>query len=529
MPRLPALITSGDVMPGGGDLNGRRWAGHQLLRAWAGFAGESPLALAHADPKCLLGLKPLLEESGFQGQLKALGLVDPEPFCDFGGLFLPDPSIGRWAQWRQTVGADAFSLMGQIHTISTPTALGLLQELLTEPVQPWDALICSSSAGRDVVQGVLDVREQQLLSRLKLSSAEVSFPRPQLPVIPLPLPMESFAEPASAADAKRAFGLPESSLVVLWLGRLSLLTKLDPWPTYQVLERVAQQLDSPLVLVECGPDDQPSPNELLDAHRQLCPSVRFVRLGGKQPVSEQVKHQALAAADVAVSLVDNPQETFGLAVAEAMAAGVPLVVSDWNGYRDLVRDGLDGFRIPTRWANVAGHASVSLGWQQLLGLEPFPKVAGAMGQLVQVDLESAEAAFLILLTRSGLRRAMGAAARQRALSTFHPNVVMHQIEALFQELQERRLQPSQSFPVPSSPSPQLDLVRAFASYATAGEAYLVKRSGLDTLESLAAPVRALRDPLWDFLRESLPVERHDELIHDLLRKHLYDQELRESR
>ena len=54
--------------------------------------------------------------------------------------------------------------------------------------------------------------------------------------------------------------------------------------------------------------------------------------------------------------------------------------------------------------NVAGHASVSLGWQQLLGLEPFPKVAGAMGQLVQVDLESAEAAFLILLTRSGLRR-----------------------------------------------------------------------------------------------------------------------------
>ena len=41
MPHLPALITSGDVMPGGGDLNGRRWAGHQLLRAWVRFAGES--------------------------------------------------------------------------------------------------------------------------------------------------------------------------------------------------------------------------------------------------------------------------------------------------------------------------------------------------------------------------------------------------------------------------------------------------------------------------------------------------------
>ena len=519
-------------MPGGGDLNGRRWAGQQLIRAWANFVGEGSLTLAHAEPKSLLGLKPWLEEAGFQGQLKPLGLVDPEPFSDCGGLFLPDPSIGRWAQWRQAVGADAFSLMGQIHTLSTPTALGLLQELLTEPVQPWDALICSSSAGRDVVQGVLDVREQQLLERLGLSSASVSFPRPQLPVIPLPLPIEAFVQPASAADAKRALGIPESSAVVLWLGRLSLLTKLDPWPTYQLLERVAQQLGIPLVLLECGPDDHPSQAELLEGHRQLCPSVRFVRLGGAQPVSEEVKHQALAAADVAVSLVDNPQETFGLAVAEAMAAGVPLVVSDWNGYRDLVRDGLDGFRVPTRWATVAEQVSVPLGWQQLLGLEPFPKVAGALGQLVQVDLNVAEAALLTLLTRSELRRAMGAAARQRALNTFHPNVVMHQIEALFLELQERREQASRRFSSSSSPSPQLDLVRTFAGYASSGTPCIEpddSEGGLDTVVNLPGPVRALRGSLWDLLRESLPEKAHNQLAEDLLRKHVHSAELSESR
>ena len=379
MPHLPALITSGDVMPGGGYLNGRRWAGHQLLRAWARFAGEGPLTLAHADPHSLLGLQSWLEESGFKGQLKPLGLVHPQSFRDCGGLFLPDPSIGRWAQWRQTIGADAFSLIGQIHTISTSTALGFIQELLTEPVQPWDAVICSSTAGRDVVQEVLNVREQQLMERFGVVKTAASVPRPQLPVIPLPLPIEAFAEPAPAAEAKRALGLPESSAVVLWLGRLSLLTKLDPWPTYQMLERVAQRLERPLVLVECGPDDQPSPAEHLDAHRQLCPSVQFVRLGGAQPVSEEIKHQALAAADIAVSLVDNPQETFGLAVAEAMAAGLPLVVSDWNGYRDLVRDGMDGFRVATRWASVAHQASVPLGWQQLLGLEPYPQGGRGVG------------------------------------------------------------------------------------------------------------------------------------------------------
>ena len=54
-----------------------------------------------------------------------------------------------------------------------------------------------------------------------------------------------------------------------------------------------------------------------------------------------------AAADLFLSLVDNPQETFGLAPVEAMAAGVPVVVSDWDGYRYTVSDGVEGFRVPT--------------------------------------------------------------------------------------------------------------------------------------------------------------------------------------
>ena len=50
LPTLPVLITSGDLLPGGGELNGRRWAGQQLLRCWARNAGSRPMALAHADP-----------------------------------------------------------------------------------------------------------------------------------------------------------------------------------------------------------------------------------------------------------------------------------------------------------------------------------------------------------------------------------------------------------------------------------------------------------------------------------------------
>ena len=149
---------------------------------------------------------------------------------------------------------------------------------------------------------------------------------------------------------------------------------------------VARQLRRPVVFIECGPDDKPSPHADLENLRRLCPSVRFLRLGGAEPVSEEVKRQALAAADVAVSLVDNAQETFGLAVAEAMAAGLPLVASDWSGYRDLVRDGIDGYLIPSAWASSA-QVSVPLGWQQFTGIQGFPAIAGALAQLVQLDLE----------------------------------------------------------------------------------------------------------------------------------------------
>ena len=83
-------------------------------------------------------------------------------------------------------------------------------------------------------------------------------------------------------------------------------------------------------------------------------------MGGSEPVSEELKRQALSAADLALSLVDNTQETFGLAVAEAMAAGLPVVASDWNGYRDLIRHGVDGYLVSSRWASTA--SAVSPAW-----------------------------------------------------------------------------------------------------------------------------------------------------------------------
>src|SRR6516164_5936950 len=72
--------------------------------------------------------------------------------------------------------------------------------------------------------------------------------------------------------------------------------------------------------------------------------VRVTFVDGTQP---DTRFAVWHAADIFASLSDSIQETFGLVIVEAMASGLPVVASDWDGYRDLVADGETGFLVPT--------------------------------------------------------------------------------------------------------------------------------------------------------------------------------------
>lgn len=514
MADFPALLASGDLISQGGNLNGRRWAGKTLLQAWAAHLGHEPFHLACGDPAFASSIEPLAREAGHTGPIQGHGLVDPAPYAAIGGLFIPDPSIGRWARWRQAIGSEQFSLIGQIHTLNTPASLAHLEALATDPIQPWDALICTSTAGRAVVEAVLNNRETELQERLGTNQP---LPRPQLPVIPLPIPVEAMqrALPVQTA-ARQALDIPANAHVCLWLGRLSMLTKLDPWPSYQLLQRLANDLQQPLWLIECGPDDTPEQGRHFAELRQRCPDVQFLRLGGAEPVDEATKHQALSAADVALSLVDNCQETFGLSVIEAMAAGLPVVASDWDGYRDSIRHGIDGFLVPSRWAPGSEACSFPLGWQQQLEMLTFPMVSGALAQLVQLDMGAAHDQLATLFSNPQLSRAMGAQAKQRAKDRFSNQVVMQQYAELFSELAERRRHAS---PAAQEPQPPLSLdpvslFSGFASHTTADDWPATPHAAVEPL------VLRNREALWQPLLHAVKPDERSALQQELLRKHL---------
>jgi hypothetical protein len=182
-------------------------------------------------------------------------------------------------------------------------------------------------------------------------------------------------------------------------------------------------------------------------------------------------------------LSDNIQETFGIVPIEAMAAGIPVVVSDWDGYKDTVRHGVDGFRIPTLMPE-AGLAT-DLAQRHALDVDTYDMYCGHTSSLIAVDIQQAANAFTQLFHSSALRAQMGAAGKARAQSTYDWRVIIQQYEALWAEQDKVRVSSAQSSAASSIQAwpARMDPFFAFETYPT----QLLQRN---TLLELSGPMQA---------------------------------------
>jgi phosphatidylinositol alpha-mannosyltransferase len=137
-----------------------------------------------------------------------------------------------------------------------------------------------------------------------------------------------FAEPAGAPE-----GLPPGRRI-LWVGRL------DPQKGFGVMvdafAQLARDLEEVSLLVAGEGRDRVALRSLPRQARN-----RVVPLGA-------VAHDELPRYHAAATVFCSPavgQESFGVTLVEAMAAGVPVVATDIPGYREVVRDGVDGLLV----------------------------------------------------------------------------------------------------------------------------------------------------------------------------------------
>lgn len=377
-----------------------------------------------------------------------------------GVVYYPGPGIGEYAFQRAAYCHGSWSLCGITHTTSSAGAMDALAALITAPVQPWDAVICTSSAVKDNVSRLLQAQVDYLSYRLGISKIVL----PQLPVIPLGIHTADFAYSNTQKGAARAaLGVNEHTMVVLFMGRLSFHAKAHPLAMYQALEAAAQATGKQVVLVECGwHANDFIAKAYADAARLACPSVRVITLDGRKAQDRQT---AWAGADVFCSLSDNIQETFGIVPIEAMAAGLPVVVADWDGYKDTVRDGVDGFRIPTLMPQAGLGGDLAL--RHALEIDTYDMYCGHTCSLVAVDVQETAQAFTRLFESAELRQQMGAAGRQRTRQVYDWSVIIPQYESLWAHLNEiRHVQAKDLKPLPHPWPARIDPFHAFASYPT---------------------------------------------------------------
>jgi glycosyltransferase involved in cell wall biosynthesis len=447
----------------GTKLMGRQAAGEGFMRGFVRHANVEKLYCYTPRREHVEHFAAAAQANGNTRPIAWLNEADPRTPAETGTLHLPDPSISASAWRRRRFDQRAYSIVGLTHTIASSGAMDWITGQLTAPVQEWDAQICTSQVARRSLERMYETQGAFLTARL----GATRIPRPKLPVIPLGIDTDAFTPDAQRrAQARQAFDVGDDEIVVLFAGRLSFHAKAHPLPMYLGLERVAKETGRRIRLIQAGLFANDFIGKAFKSGAaQFCPSVTCAFIDGRDAARwRQIWH----VADIFTSLSDNIQETFGLAPVEAMAAAIPSVVSDWDGYRDTVRDGIDGIRVPTLmpppgWGE-------DLADRHAAGVDNYDHYCGFTSQFVAIDPAACAAAYARLIEDEALRRKMGEAARQRAVAEFDWRVVVARYQALWAELAEIRKSAVESAPrippQPANPS-RADPYQAFASYATA--------------------------------------------------------------
>lgn len=338
-------------------------------------------------------------------------------------LHQPDgPVFLRPLSLRSRQQSSNLPVTGVTHSISYQFLLQELALLLMAGPRPWDSLVCTSSCGRKVIEALLDHVAENLKRETGISIDYAG----RLDVIPLGVDTEQF-RPRDKSRVRRLLQLPPERVIFLWFGRFSIYDKADLRPLLIAFRKACDKLDGnkPLLLF-AGEDVRAGAAEVI--------AKTAADLGLAEDVLIRRNPSILAgplyfsASDVFICPSDNIQETFGQTIIEAMSSGLPVICSDWNGFRDTVPQGTVGFRIPTYWAQHDSKLSdnaPNTPWQ----LDHL-----RLSQALCVDLEQMAGAIQKLAQDAGCREKMGAQARKHAIENFDWRVVIGKYEELWDTL-----------------------------------------------------------------------------------------------
>ena len=319
---------------------------------------------------------------------------------------LPDP-VSHFAQLQRLRNACArkpFPITCITHSLSYSGYPALFAEHIWKGTLPCDAVFCTSQAALCAVSAMYSMR------------GEPGLPRPALLHVPLGVDPTQFHDPASPLaraareDMRRRLGMQDHECLLLVFARISHASKMDLLPLFRAVKRAMRFPGEPqLRLVAAGtvlPED-PLPSALPETAAAL--GVKLDILANPNAVERAALY---AAADIFVSPADNLQETFGLTLLEAGLSGLPVIASDFDGYRDIIVHGESGLLVPTLQPDSFG------AFDAVSRMLTPDHTHLYFAQQTVVDLAVLASHIGRLADDAALRERMGMAARERAIQQY---------------------------------------------------------------------------------------------------------------
>lgn len=439
--------------PAAKGINGRRVAGASFLSGFLRHAAVDEFVLMAKSPEDVTPARQLATDLRPDVPVRHVGLLRPTGIAPVSTLFFPSPNFAAESWRRAPYGTAAWAICGITHTTSTHAVMQGFYDLRMAPVMPWDAVICTSNAVLGSVTHQMDLIDTHMRSHLGATPP----PRPMLPVIPLGIHCADFTPDLAAGQGLRArLGAARDDVVFTTIARLTPHEKFDPLPIYLAMQAAQRQLpDRKVHIAFCGLfRDDFSRRVFEEGAAKLMPDVGFALLDGANPVDRRA---VLSGADVFMFLIDNIQETFGLAPIEGMAAGLPLLVSDWDGMRDTVTPDV-GFRITSRSLPPQHLAQEALRYQG--GIDSYVQYCASTSAMTEIDMPELTARILDLARNPDLRKRMGAAGAARARALYDWAQIVPRMQDLWAEQDavrhagaaSARRYPADGLPVAPSPT-----------------------------------------------------------------------------
>ncbi|MEE2745888.1 MAG: glycosyltransferase family 4 protein [Pseudomonadota bacterium] len=373
-----------------------------------------------------------------------------------------DPNIVKNAWARRHHGDSQYSLCGISHSIASEYAMEAIGSYLTSPLTHWDALICPSRSIKKAAETIIHSWESYLSEKF---GGKFSCPV-QLPIIPLGVDSKRFSS-FSAANIRKTqreqLGIQDDQLVILYVGRLNYIAKANPLPLLVAAEKASKNISCSLRIIFNGYfNDEPNRDAFYQATKTICNNVKVTFV---TPDDDRFPSGVWGAGDIFCSLPDSIQESFGLTPIEAMAVGLPVIVSDWNGYKDTVRNGIEGLTIPTYLPQYKDYSEVA--YRYFSGQYSYGDYLATTSQSTAVDVRALTNAITSLANNPERRISMGTAGKARVDEVYKWQKVIAQYEELWNELHRRRdikestQKKTENFSFhPSRPNP----LKMFASY-----------------------------------------------------------------